>query len=424
MRIPPCISFAAFVFWLLAVPMDGPLLAAAGIAGSARLFLPAHALSLTLIALFLPSQRFRSLAPAGVISTVGLTLFLFIRPDLAQYLLLLLGFFGAFTTMAACLSLEATDRPIFNAALGLATGNLGLFLFGFWPGATIWHFLLTALPLLTIRQRTPIIQGASDAEKLWHYLPFILIFHVASGLMYGFLFPAYQQAAAFSGIELPFYIVAVFGAARLAPRHRDLLLICGIVLNMAAFALLQMGHATTTNLSMYAMQAGAGFVDLFLLAFLLAFPKPMRAFGLGLATLCLGIFCGQIISRQLEGLPQGVSMAGGLVLNLSLLSLYFIGRKQHRSAIMNSDPEFPRTADMPHYETTFVPQVQLPENIRLLLSQQECQVLLRSLAGKTYRETASELTISESTVKTYMKRVQEKLGVSGRKELLSRLADS
>ena len=117
-------------------------------------------------------------------------------------------------------------------------------------------------------------------------------------------------------------------------------------------------------------------------------------------------------------------MAGGLVLNLSLLSLYFIGRKQHRSAIMNNDPEFPRTADMPHYETTFVPQVQLPENIRLLLSQQECQVLLRSLAGKTYRETASELTISESTVKTYMKRVQEKLGVSGRKELLSRLADS
>ncbi|WP_432823939.1 hypothetical protein, partial [Trichloromonas sp.] len=321
----PYLTFAAFVFWLLAIPMEGPILSAAGIADSAWFFLPAHVLSLTLIGLYLPPRHFRSLAPSGVALTAVLTLGISFRPDFAHYLLPLLGICGAFTAIAACMTLRTANRPIFCAAIGLSTGNLGLLLLGLWSGATFWHFLVTALPLLLLLHRPTEAHNSSNTEKLWHYLPLILIFHISSGLMYGFLFPAYQQAVALPGLELFFYIFAVFGALWLARHHRDLLLICGIILNMTAFALLQMGNVTTVNLSMYAMQAGAGFVDLFLLLFLLKFPKPVRAFGLGLATLCLGIFSGQFISQQLGDLPQGVAMVGNLVLNLSLLSLYFIG---------------------------------------------------------------------------------------------------
>ncbi len=423
MPMSPGITLAVFVFWLLAVPMEGPLLTAAGITQFAWFFLPAHILSLTFIGLYLPHRHFRALVPSGVILTGVITLGIFFRPDGISYLLPLLGVCSAFTAIAACIPLKTAKRPVFSAATGLVAGNLGLFLLNLWPGATFGHFLVTALPLLLILPRPAEIPTASSSENLWHYLPLILIFHVASGLSYGFLFPAYQQSAIMPGMELPFYIAAVFAATLLAQRHRDLLLICGIILNMAAFALLQMGHASTVNLSMYAMQAGAGFVDLFLLAFLLKFPQPVRAFGLGLATLCLGIFCGQLISQQLGNLPLGIGMTGSLVLNLSLLSLYFIGRKYHRLTMRQTEPENPTVIEPPQPIPPFVAQVQLPENIRLLLSQQECLVLLRSLAGKTYRETASELTISESTVKTYMKRVYEKLGVSGRKELLERLTD-
>ncbi len=421
MRIPSSLLFAAFVFWLLAVPMDGPLLA--GIEGAGRAFLPAHVLSLALIGLYLPPRHFRALVPVGATLTAGLTLLILIRPMFANYLLLPLGFFGAITAIAACISLTASEHPVRSAANGLISGNLGLFFLGIWPDAAFWPFLLSALPLLICVPSPTASHTAPSTGKLWHYLPLILIFHVSSGLMYGFLFPAYQQDVALPGLELFFYIFAVFGALWLARHHRDLLLICGIILNMTAFALLQMGNVTTVNLSMYAMQAGAGFVDLFLLLFLLKFPKPVRAFGLGLATLCLGIFSGQFISQQLGDLPQGVAMVGNLVLNLSLLSLYFIGRKHHRPARAHAPTENSTIIESSHSVPTFTPQVQLPENIRLLLSQQECLVLLRSLAGMTYRETAAELTISESTVKTYMKRIHEKLGVSGRKELLARIAN-
>ncbi|MFW6429162.1 MAG: helix-turn-helix transcriptional regulator [Desulfosalsimonas sp.] len=43
------------------------------------------------------------------------------------------------------------------------------------------------------------------------------------------------------------------------------------------------------------------------------------------------------------------------------------------------------------------------------------------MAGRTYRQTAAELDISESTVKTYMHRIYEKMGVSGKKNLFEKL---
>jgi DNA-binding CsgD family transcriptional regulator len=64
----------------------------------------------------------------------------------------------------------------------------------------------------------------------------------------------------------------------------------------------------------------------------------------------------------------------------------------------------------------------MPEHIRLLLSDREYRVLIGTLERKNFREIASELSISESTVKTYMRRIYEKMGVKGKKELLQMLS--
>jgi DNA-binding CsgD family transcriptional regulator len=52
----------------------------------------------------------------------------------------------------------------------------------------------------------------------------------------------------------------------------------------------------------------------------------------------------------------------------------------------------------------------------------EGSVLDRVLAGATFREVAEELGISESSVKTYMRRLYEKAGVDGKAALLAKLA--
>ena len=65
----------------------------------------------------------------------------------------------------------------------------------------------------------------------------------------------------------------------------------------------------------------------------------------------------------------------------------------------------------------------MPDHLRLLLSNQEYRVLAGSLAGKNFRQIATELSLSESTVKTYMRRIYEKMGVKDKKQLFEILSN-
>lgn len=437
--MPSSLLFAAFVFWLLAVPMDGPLPAALGIAEATRLFLLPHVIALLLIGGFCPPRLFSRLAPAGISLSAFFTLMLPLRPEAAPILFVALSLSAAFTAIESGRQLHRGKNPVLSAALGLVTANLLLFALHHLPGSSMVHAACAALPLLLLcpgsAQPTP--TGDQPTVMLGHFLPFVLVFHIVGGLMYSFLYPAYQPVAWTIGAELPFYMGTALGGVWLVRKHRDLILIFGIVLGMAAFALLQRQTPLTINLSMYAMQAGQGFVDLFLLAYLLSFRQPIRAFGLGMAILCLGILGGQLIARHLQELVGAIAVAGHIALNLSVLVLYYLGRRQEgcsRNSAFLPRPEKvessltpAETACVPPFPTPHPPALQaaprqhMPENLRLLLSERECLVLTRSLDGRTYREIATDLDISESSVKTYMKRICDKLGVQGRKGLFDAL---
>lgn len=56
------------------------------------------------------------------------------------------------------------------------------------------------------------------------------------------------------------------------------------------------------------------------------------------------------------------------------------------------------------------------------LSDRETQVLMLSSEGRTISQVASALGVSENTIKTYLKRINEKLGVSSKKEAISKVA--
>lgn len=418
MRLTPALSFAAFVFWLLALPMDGPLAAAAGVRNPSLWFLPAHILALALAGLVPASIPLRRLVPVAVPGVILLTLATGFWPTAAPLLLFLLGICAAPLLLAAGQSMGGTPNPLRQVAIGLIAGNLALLLLPLSAPGNPLFLLVAALPLLLfLRQPYTSQPPRALPAEVWRYLPLILIYHLSGGLMYGHLFPAYQQHAVFPGLELIFYIAAVGIAARVVRIRLEAPLLCGFFFAMLAFVLLQWGPAV--NAGMYAMQTGAGFVDLFLLAFLLRRELPLRAFALGNAFLCLGLFAGGLLGRHLDAVPQGIATAGNLVLYSSLLILFFATRSTARPVSTEDEKESP-----PNFNETLRPLAvtQMPCNIRLLLSEREYLVLSHSLTGQTYRQTAEKLAISESSVKTYMKRIYEKLEVSGRKELLERLA--
>jgi DNA-binding CsgD family transcriptional regulator len=439
--IVPVICFSAFVLWLLSMAMDGPLIAGIDILNASTYFLPAHISFLLLIGLFCSRTLFNRLVPLNCVISTALTLALPLAdPSVGRYLLLPLGACSAFVAISACKSLWQSQFPLLSAAGGLVIANLLFVPLTAWPEFAVWKFAAVGVPLLFIPillRHLPEPGTQARAAGLWRYLPFIIVFQIISGLMYAFIMPAYGHYALLPGFELLFYILAVMAAFWIFRKNRDLGLVCGVVLGMAAFTLWQNGDsALPVNMGMFAMQAGAGFIDLGIIAILLAFSNPIRAFGIGLAALCTGIIGGKIIGCYFGAITGNIVMIGHLVLNISVISLYFLGRHHYSSpdrsaaqaAGIQSAATLPPGQADPGGAAEPGPQstedqiaCQLPENLRLLLSEREYSVLKKALAGKTYRDTARELEISESTVKTYMYRVYEKMGVKGKKKLFEML---
>lgn len=401
------LSFFFFVLWLLAVPMEGPLLTAYGIVGGSRWFLLSHVAVLVAVGRWVNPSRLRLLARAGAVATALLSLVLPQAAELAPLLLLALGGVAAPLTVSTAVGLHSTLRPVRTAAGCLVLANLALAAVQATSTLPLWSLFLAVLPLLMMPGNRVGAEEERQAIPLsWGYLAFVFIFQIVSGLMYAFLFPAYGEQAFLPGMELPFYMAAVMAAAVIYRRDRDLLLVGGLTLAMAAFALLQVGEGWSINIGMFAMQGAAGCIDLFLLALLLATARPVAAFGYGLAVMCGGIVAGQLFSLALGSASTLVGMTGSMVLNVAALALFLRNHRQQRLA------ESPTTTGPPP----------LPAAIACLLSEREISVLGLVIAGKHYREIAQELEISESSIKTYMKRICDKLAVSSRQELLKRMA--
>lgn len=446
-NILPAISFTAFVLWLIAVPMNGPLLSAAGLAPAGGFFLPAHIVFLLLIGLFFPSRSFQSLFLANCLVTGGLTLGLgLIEANIARYLLLPLGASSAFVAVGACASLRQSPNPLMSAAIGLAAANLLVFVLNLVPTLGLPHFMAVVLPLMIVPfflRRLPEPAETGKTLSLWHYLPFIVAFKVICGLMYAYFMPAYQDLAWLPGIDLLFYIAAVAAAFLTVENYRDLTLVSGVIIGMAAFTVLQFGEVKLgVNAGIFTLNAAAGIIDLVLIAVLLSMPSPIRAFGIGLAADCTGILTGQLIGSYFSGMAEAIVLIGHIILNISVLSLYFLGRsllwskkgdRQPLPAAGDSlasgvvDTLSSRATDSPVLpeNPNQVPEpalsIKIPRNLRLLLSEREYFVLDKVISGRTYREIAGMLGISESTVKTYMQRIYEKVGVKGKKKLLEKL---
>ncbi len=439
----PVFSFAVFVLWLLSIVMDGPLLAAIGISDATVWFLPTHIISLFLIGIFCPAGLFNRVSPLFCLFTALFTVALPLAGVFfAPYLLVILGISGAFVAITASLSLKKSPSPIVSAVCGLVIANILAIPLMVWPNGSHWQFAMIGISLLAIpviARRQPATVNHPEISNRWRYLPFILVFQIVSGLMYGFIMPAYQPAAYLAGAELPFYILAIPVALLLVRKNFDLTLVSGVVLGMVAFSLLQFQDMRLMiNMSLFAMQAGAGFIDVALLALLLGFSNPIRAFGLGLGTVCLGILTGNIIASSFENFAEPLVLTGHVALNLSIITLYFLGRFHYSRTFSITEPTpvdsipsgqllqketrediSPAMTD-PALENKYMPQ--MPENIRLLLSDREYLVLTGTLDGKSFRKIASDLSISESSVKTYMRRIYEKMEVKGKKELFQRLS--
>ncbi|MCG5512887.1 helix-turn-helix transcriptional regulator [Ectothiorhodospira shaposhnikovii] len=402
---------AFFIAWLTTFPMSGILLTHEQLM---PWFLAPHILvllGLGRLAGRMPLQRLQQLIRISLIGTVGLSLLaLELNGGWSIPLMVLLGIASAPVSLRMGQYLKASERPIVFAALALAAGNLLSLIVVLIPLSP--QLKLTFVSVLLLFLLTPLGPGQHRREpetaklgRLLSYLPFIFVFQIVSGLMYGGLIPAYEAHAVAPGLEVIFYGAGAIGCLWLVKYTQPTAMLIGVVSALTAFALWSLlPSGAGIHGAMFFMMVAAGIIDLLLLFLVLKQTDLVRAYGYGVGVLCGGILVGHLLSMALGGAADTIAFIGLILLNMAVLSLYLPRRKSEVQAV-----------DEPAEQT---PETRLPDTLVQILSDQEQQVLRQVLTEKTYREVADALSISESSVKTYMHRIFQKTGVYRRHQLL------
>ncbi|MDD2337545.1 MAG: helix-turn-helix transcriptional regulator [Geobacteraceae bacterium] len=360
---------------------------------------------------------------AGIVLTIAITTLFPHCLGYHLYLAALAGISSAPLAIKACSRIKRSVKPFQAAAAGLVAGNILLYLFISLPLVDGAKSIVLATLLILLLLSPCAVSDSGSIRLMVKYLPVVFVFQLVGGLMYGFLMKAYTAQSFLKGSELLFYILAVIGGVYVTSRRLDALLALGVMGAMFSFSFLLGNTAFATNISMYAMQGATGFVDLFLLCLLLSCEGTAKALGYGLATTCFAIVCGKVLSNVAGEELSLIVSAGNIILTLSVLLLYFKSKTSESfpnlcvetgAPVQQIDTSAAGTANDFQGRSNVVPR-----GFSKRFSEKEKKVLELVLTGKTFKEVASCLEISESSVKTYMKRIYQKTGVSGKTELVS-----
>ena len=409
--------FALYVLWLTAFPMSGSLL---GTRVAMDWFLWPHALGLLVCAQRAVNPYFLRLFVGGTLLTAACTLvYAPLADSHGETLLALLGIAAAPLLVQTLLLLKTTSRPILLSAVCLGAGNFGMLALTHLPlgDCVKLAFLSSALLSVLFVPRQPTVFLAEHEAVAYRYLPFIFLFQISSGLLYGLLLPFYYQTAWLPGSELVLYVVIAIVTARFLGRMRETMLVCGILFAIFAFVLLQMpSRAFAGNASVWSMMAAAGVIDVATLAYAFAFREQVRGMACCFATMLAGIASGSLMVGWIS--DNMLSTAALSSLALSAIALLFARPAQKKTtALPPASPELPPTSSE-------AAGPGLPEIAKHPFSTQEWRVLQAVAQYQTYREAASVLGITESSVKIYMQRMYKKTGTFRRQQLLDKVACS
>jgi len=252
---------------------------------------------------------------------------------------------------------------------------------------------------------------------------FIVIITIDSGLMYQVVNPA------FAGIEwltswywaVP-YIIALFVMRNLPQKinRAHLLYVAIAMLGLSFIGFMSLNHSAAAYIVVNTLMLGSfGVYDLFwwsILGEMLEYHhNPVKIFGIGLSANVLGVFLGGLIG-------SAFTFADGNGIHPALLALAVVCVTLAMLPFLNK-----RLSFLLRDHAYLVAYTEVSSRLggeagcakRFgVLSDRESQVASLLLQGKTNRMIAGELSISENTVKYYVKNIFSKYNIQSRAELI------
>ena len=256
---------------------------------------------------------------------------------------------------------------------------------------------------------------------------FIFIITINSGLMYQVINPAFEHLTALvSWYWAVPYIVALAIMRNLPMKvKRARILYIGMAMIMGAFiSFMLLGRSTSDYLIVDTLMLGAcGIFDLFwwsILGEMLDYSdNPAYTFGIGLSANVFGVLCGGVLGMIVTSIGLSSAEVAVIALTVVCVTLVMLPPLNHQLVLLLRSHAYLAAYDnmSESQQTDIVRQIKTLDP----LTAREQEVLKLILSGKSNREIAETLFISESTVKTHVRNIYSKYDVGSRAELISTL---
>ena len=256
---------------------------------------------------------------------------------------------------------------------------------------------------------------------------FIAVLTINSGLMYQVINPAFQHLTALTSWYWSFpYIVALLFMRNLPRRAKhSRMLYAGMAMMMGAFiSFMVLGRNPLDYFLIDTlMLAACGIFDLFwwsILGKMLDYTEnPSQVLGVGLAANVLGVLSGGVIGLAATSTQSLTAEVTVMALTVVCITLAILPVLNRRLVLLLESHAYLVAYDTlgESQQTAVLYQIEALDP----LTGREQEVLEKILSGKSNREIAATLYITESTVKTHVRNIYSKYAVHSRAELISRL---
>ncbi len=256
---------------------------------------------------------------------------------------------------------------------------------------------------------------------------FVFIITINSGLMYQVINPAFEHLTGLvSWYWAVPYIVALAVMRNLPMKaKRSKILYIGMAMIIGAFiCFMLLGRKTTDYLIVDTLMLGAcGIFDLFwwsILGEMLEYSdNPAQTFGVGLSANVFGVLCGGVLGMAVTSIGLPSAEIAVIALTVVCVTLVMLPPLNHQLVLLLKSHAYLAAYDnmSQSQQTDIVRQVKTLDPLTF----REQEVLQLILSGKSNREIAEVLFISENTVKTHARNIFSKYDVGSRAELISTL---
>ena len=256
---------------------------------------------------------------------------------------------------------------------------------------------------------------------------FVFIITINSGLMYQVINPAFEHLTGLvSWYWAVPYIVALVIMRNLPMKaKRSRILYIGMAMIMGAFISFMLHQRNTSGyLIVDTLMLGAcGIFDLFwwsILGEMMDYTdNPAQTFGIGLSANVLGVLLGGVLGMVVTSIRLSGAEVAVIALTVVCVTLVMLPPLNNQLVLLLKNHAYLAAYD----NMSQSQQTDVVRQIKTLnpLTSREQEVLQLILSGKSNREIAGTLFISENTVKTHIRNIFSKYDVGSRAELISTL---